>query len=88
MELYYGRYRNYIYISFSKKWIYGDTKSIIVIANSLSEARLKVERCLSEFANKDCHPVLVEMIKCAGLTILEDSLFLEPIVDEIEAVTE
>ena len=88
MELYYGRYRNYIYISFSKKWMYGDTKSIIVIADSLSEARLKVERCLSEIANKDCHHVLLEMVKCAGLNVREYSLRLEPIVDEIEAVTE
>ena len=87
MELYYARYRRHFYSEFSQKWMYGDVKNIIVIANNISEARLKVEKCLSELEDEYGSAVLLDIVKCVGLNAyegFEDTFRLEPIIDETE----
>lgn len=91
MELYCAKYRNHFYSEFSKKWQYTSVKSIIVIAANISEAMTKVEKCLSKLGGEDNNAILIDIVKCVGLNAyegFEDSFHLEPIIDEIEGVTE
>lgn len=86
MELYYARYEDYFYSEFSQRWMHGREKSIIVVANTISEAKTKVEKCLSKLKGKN-NAVLIDIVKCVGLNAyegFEDSFYLDPIIDESE----
>ena len=91
MELYYAKYRNHFYSEFSNKWQYTSVKSIIVIADNISEAMTKVEKCLSKLSGEDNNAILIDMVKCVGLNAyegFEDTFRLESIADETEVITE